>query len=245
LHALYDKVYRRDVLERAWELVRRNRGAPGIDWLTIQQVERYGVDRLLDQLAAALQDGSYRPLPARRVFLPKPGSVEQRPLSIPAVTDRIVPAAVKLVAEPIFEADMLGCSFGFRPRQSAHDGLQVLVDEAWRGRRWVVETDVASCFESIPHDRLVEAVQERISDRNLLKLLRVMLRAGVMERGVIRGSVTGTPQGEWCLPCSATSTCTGWTGPGRRAGWGCWWATPTMPWGCAGPGRRPSARWRR
>ena len=84
-HALYDKVYRRDVLERAWELVRRNRGAPGIDWLTIQQVERYGVDRLLDQLAAGLRDGSYRPLPARRVFIPKPGTAEQRPLSIPMV----------------------------------------------------------------------------------------------------------------------------------------------------------------
>ena len=194
-HALYDKVYRRDVLERAWELVRRNHGAPGIDRLTIQQVERYGVDRLLDQLAVALKEGSYRPLPARRVFIPKPGSVEQRPLSIPAVSDRIVQAAVKLVAEPIFEADMLACSFGFRPRRSAHDALQVLIDEAWRGRRWVVETDVASCFESIPHARLVQAVEERISDRDLLKLLRAMLRAGVMEQGVVRGSVTGTPQG--------------------------------------------------
>ena len=194
-HALHDKLYRRDVLERAWELVRRNRGAPGVDRLTIQQVERYGVDRLLDQLAAALKDGSYRPLPARRVFIPKSGSVEQRPLSIPAVADRIVQAAVKLVAEPIFEADMLACSFGFRPRRSAHDALQVLIDEAWRGRRWVVETDVASCFEAIPHDRLVQAVKERISDRNLLKLLGAMLRAGVMEQGVVRGSVSGTPQG--------------------------------------------------
>jgi RNA-directed DNA polymerase len=134
-HALYDKVYRRDVLERAWELVRRNRGAPGIDQVTIHQVEWYGVDRLLDRLAAALSDGSYRPLPARRVFIPKPGTAEQRPLSIPAVADRIVQAAVKLVAEPIFEADMLACSYGFRPRRSAHDALQVLIDEAWRGRR--------------------------------------------------------------------------------------------------------------
>jgi RNA-directed DNA polymerase len=147
-HALYDKVYRRDVLERAWELVRRNRGAPGIDQVTIHQVEWYGVDRLLDRLAAALSDGSYRPLPARRVFIPKPGTAEQRPLSIPAVADRIVQAAVKLVAEPIFEADMLACSYGFRPRRSAHDALQVLIDEAWRGRRWVVETDVAACFEA-------------------------------------------------------------------------------------------------
>jgi RNA-directed DNA polymerase len=194
-HALDDKVYRRDVLERAWGLVRGNRGAPGIDQVTIQQVERYGVDRLLDKLAASLKDGSWRPLPARGVFIPKPGSAEQRPLSIPAVGDRIVQAAAKLVLEPVFEADFLACSFGFRPRRSAHDALQVLIDEAWRGRHWVVETDVASCFESIPQDRLMQAVEERISDRNLLKLLRAMLRAGVMEQGVVRGSVTGAPQG--------------------------------------------------
>jgi RNA-directed DNA polymerase len=194
-HALYDKVYRRDVLERAWELVRRNRGAAGIDRLTIQQVELFGVDRLLDKLADTLKQGSWRPLPARRVWIPKPGSAEQRPLSIPAVGDRIVQAALKLVIEPIFEADMLPCSFGFRPKKTAHDALQVLIDEAWRGRRWVVETDVASCFESIPHDRLVAAVEERICDRQVLKLLRAMLRAGVMEAGVVKGGVTGTPQG--------------------------------------------------
>jgi RNA-directed DNA polymerase len=99
------------------------------------------------------------------VWIPKPGSAEQRPLSIPAVGDRIVQAALKLVIEPIFEADMLPCSFGFRPRKTAHDALQVLIDEAWQGRRWVVETDIASCFESIPHDRLVQAVEERIVDR--------------------------------------------------------------------------------
>jgi RNA-directed DNA polymerase len=132
-HALYDKVYRRDVLERAWELVRRNRGAAGIDRLTIQQVELIGVDRLLDKLAESLKQGSWRPLPARRVWIPKPGSAEQRPLSIPAVGDRIVQAALKLVIEPIFEADMLPCSFGFRPRKTARDALQVLIDAAWRG----------------------------------------------------------------------------------------------------------------
>jgi RNA-directed DNA polymerase len=154
--ALYGKVYRRDVLERAWEAVRRNRGAAGIDRLTIQQVEQYGIDRLLDTLAAALKDGRWRPLPARRVWIPKPGSPsEQRPLSIPAVGDRIVQTALKLVIEPIFEADMLPCSFGFRPRKVAHDALQVLLDEAWKGRRWVVETDIASCFEAMAHDRLL------------------------------------------------------------------------------------------
>jgi len=194
-HALYDKVYRRDVLERAWGQVRANRGAAGIDRITLVEVERYGVARLLDELAAELRAGSYRPLPARRVFIPKPGSGEQRPLSIPAVRDRIVQAALKTVIEPIFEADMLECSFGFRPRRSTHDALQVLVDEAWQGRRWVVESDIADCFEAIPHDRLMAAVEERIVDRHLLKLLRALLRAGVMEQGAVRHSVIGTPQG--------------------------------------------------
>jgi RNA-directed DNA polymerase len=194
-HALYDKVSRRDVLQRAWEQVRRNRGAPGIDQLTIAQVEQYGVDRLLDKLAGALEDGSYRPLAARRVLIPKPGSSEQRPLSIPTVADRVVQAAVKIVLEPIFEADMLDCSFGFRPRRAAHDGLQVVVDEAWKGRRWVVETDIADCFSAIPHSGLMSAVEERICDRRVLALLGAFLRAGVMEDGSVRRPVTGTPQG--------------------------------------------------
>jgi RNA-directed DNA polymerase len=195
-HALYDKVRRRDVLRRAWAMVRANNGAPGIDKVTLAAVEEYGIDRLLGELAAELEEGRYRPLPARRVYIPKPGvRDEQRPLSIPPVRDRIVQAAVKIVLEPVFEADMLDCSFGFRPKRSAHDALQVLIDECWRGRRWVVETDIASCFSAIPHDKLMQAVQERICDQPVLKLLRAMLRAGVMEDGQLRRPATGTPQG--------------------------------------------------
>jgi RNA-directed DNA polymerase len=194
-HALYDKVSRSDVLWRAWVAVRLNNGAPGIDKVTLGQVEEYGVARLLGELAAELREGRYRPLPARRVLIPKPGTTEQRPLSIPPVRDRIVQAAVKIVLEPVFEADFLPCSFGFRPRRSAHDALQVLIDECWRGRRWVVETDIASCFSAIPHEKLMQAVQERVCDQSVLKLLRVMLRAGVMEDGQLRRPVTGTPQG--------------------------------------------------
>ena len=201
-HALHDKVYRRDVLERAWELVRANRGAAGIDRQTIADVEEYGVAKLLDELAADLEDGSYRPLPARRVFIAKPGRPdEQRPLSIPPVRDRVVQAATKIVIEPIFEADMLECSFGFRPKRSAHDALQVLVDEAWEGRRWVAESDVSDCFGAIPHDGLMSAIEERIVDRRVLKLLRAMLRAGVMQDGAITRSATGTPQGGVISPC--------------------------------------------
>jgi group II intron reverse transcriptase/maturase len=202
-HALGDKVYRRDVLQRAWVQVRRNSGAAGIDRKTIADVEQYGVPRLLDELATDLKDGGWRPLPARRVFIPKPGSREQRPLSIPTVRDRVVQAAVKIVLEPIFEADMLNCSFGFRPRRAAHDALQVLIDESWRGRRWVVETDIANCFEAIPHQKLMQAVQERVCDQAVLRLLRVMLRAGVMAGGVVHRSVTGTPQGGVISPLLA------------------------------------------
>jgi len=201
-HALHDKVLRRDVLERAWELVRANHGAAGIDRQTIADVEEYGVAKLLDELAADLRDGSYRMLPARRVFIPKPGRPdEQRPLSIPAVRDRVVQAATKIVIEPIFEADMLECSFGFRPRRSAHDALQVIVDETWKGARWIAESDVADCFEAIPHSGLMAAIEERISDRHVLKLLRAMLRAGVMQDGAVRRSISGTPQGGVISPC--------------------------------------------
>jgi RNA-directed DNA polymerase len=194
-HALYDKVHRRDVLERAWALVRANKGAAGIDRQTIAEVEQYGIAKLLDELAADLREGRWRPLPARRVFIPKPGREELRPLSIPAVRDRVVQTAVKLVIEPVFEADFLPCSFGFRPKRSQHDALQVLIDESWRGRRWVLESDIANCFEAIPHSGLMSAIEERVCDRNLLKLLRAMLRAGVMQDGAVRRDVTGTPQG--------------------------------------------------
>ncbi len=148
-HALYDKVSRSDVLWRAWVMVRRNNGAPDIDKITLAAVEEYGITRLLDELAAELREGRYRPAPARRVYIPKPGAPagEQRPLSIPSVRDRIVQAAAKIVLEPVFEADFLQCSFGFRPRRSAHDALQVLIEESWQGRRWVVETDIASCLD--------------------------------------------------------------------------------------------------
>lgn len=195
-HALWDKIYRRDVLWRAWVAVFRNGGAPGVDKTTLAEIQEYGVTRLLDELAMELKDGSYRPLPARRVFIPKSGdTVEMRPLSIPSVRDRIVQAAVKIVLEPVFEADMLPCSFGFRPKRGAHDALQVLIDESWRGRRWVVETDIANCFSAIPQEKLMHAIEERVCDQSMLTLLRVILRAGVMEDGQVRRPVTGAPQG--------------------------------------------------
>jgi RNA-directed DNA polymerase len=194
-HALYDKVHRRDVLLRAWVQVWRNGGAPGIDQTTIADVEQYGVTRLLDELEAELREGKFKPLPARRVYIPKPGQDELRALSIPAIRDRVVQAATKIVLEPIFEADMLPCSFGFRPKRSAHDALQVVIDESFGGRRWIVESDIANCFTAIPHDGLMSALSERICDRKVLALLRAFLGAGVMKDGTVRRSVSGTPQG--------------------------------------------------
>jgi RNA-directed DNA polymerase len=129
------------------------------------------------------------------VLIPKPGTSEQRPLSIPSVRDRVVAAAVKIVLEPIFEAGFLSCSFGFRPKRSTHDALQVLIDESWQGKRWVVETDIANCFSAIPHEKLMQAIEERVSDQGVLKLLRAMLRAGVMQDGSVRREASGTPQG--------------------------------------------------
>jgi len=203
-HALWENVLRRDVLGRAWVAVRRNEGAPGVDRTTLADVEEYGVSRLLDESAADLWDGRYRPLPARRVFIPKltaPG--ESLRLSISAVRDRIVQAACKIVPEPIFEADYLPCSFGFRPKRSAHDAPQVLIDESWRGRRWVVETDIANGCEATPRDELMRAVQERVCKKSLWRLLRAILRAGVMQDGMVRRSVTGTPLGGVMSPLLA------------------------------------------
>ena len=139
-------------------------------------------------------------------------------------------AAVKIVLEPVFEAGFLPCSFGFRPGRSAHDALQALIDEAWQGRRWVAETDIANCFAAIPQDELMRAVEERISDQGVLKLLRAMLRAGVMEGGRVRREVTGLRKAARHPRCSATSTCTGWTGCGMRASTGCWCVTAMTWW---------------
>jgi RNA-directed DNA polymerase len=123
--------------------------------------------------------------------------------TVPAVRDRVVQCAVKIVIEPIFEAGFLPCSFGFRPKRSAHDALQVLIDQSWRGRRWAAETDIANCFEAIPHPALMSVIEERISDRHVLKLLRAMLRAGVMEDGAVHRDMTGTPQGGVISPLLA------------------------------------------
>jgi group II intron reverse transcriptase/maturase len=196
-HALYDKVHRKDVLWRAWGDVAKNGGAPGVDGVTIAQIEEQGVEAFLATLASELEDGTYRPLPVRLVTIPKSGGGE-RNLGVPAVRDRVAQAATKLVLEPIFEADFLDCSFGFRPGRSAHQALEVIREEVNRGRVWVVDADIASFFDSIRPDVLRSALEERISDRRVLGLLMGWLRSGVWTGTSLVHPETGTPQGGLC-----------------------------------------------
>jgi group II intron reverse transcriptase/maturase len=198
---LADKVWNPETLKKAWEKVRANKGKHGVDGVTVEEFEA-DLEANIKQLHEELKGKTYRPQPVRRVYIPKADG-RQRPLGIPTVRDRVVQQALRMVIEPIFEGKFLPCSFGFRPGRGAHDAIDQVAAYLQEGFQYVVDCDIVGYFDHIPHDRLIDAVAEEISDGTVLKFIRMFLESGIMEGGVWSETEEGTPQGGVISPLLA------------------------------------------
>ena len=198
-HALMDRIWRDDVLREAWRRVQRNRGSAGVDRETLAEIEQRGVETFLSELGAALRAGTYRPRLVLRRYIPKADG-RRRPLGIPTVRDRVAQMAATLVLSPIFEADFRSSSYGFRPKRSATHALETLRVRGARVGSHVLDADICDYFSSIDRTKLLTLVRQRVSDRRVLRLLRLWLAAGVMEDGQVHRTLAGTPQGGVITP---------------------------------------------
>ncbi len=200
-HALYDRIFRLDVLWRAWKEVRANKGSAGMDGITFEMIEEYGVEEYLLDIQEDLQNKQYRPKPVKRVYIPKPDR-KQKPLGIPTIRDRIVQQACKIVIEPIFEANFLDSSYGFRPKRDAKQATEKVKKELYKNW-YVVDADIQGYFDNINHEILLGLLKRRISDRRVIKLCRQWLQAGVIENGKYYPTEKGSPQGGVISPLLA------------------------------------------
>lgn len=200
-HALYDRIFRLDILWRAWKEVRENKGNAGIDGITFEMIEEYGVEEYLLDIQEDLQNKKYRPKPVKRVYIPKPDG-KQRPLGIPTIRDRIVQQACKIVIEPVFEANFLDSSYGFRPKRDAKQATEKVKKELYKNW-YVVDADIQGYFDNINHEILLGLLNRRISDRRVIKLCRQWLQAGVIENGKYYPTEKGSPQGGVISPLLA------------------------------------------
>jgi group II intron reverse transcriptase/maturase len=197
-----------DILEEAWTTVKRNKGVGGSDGVEIEDIIKSGETSYLQELQKVLTDThNYHPKPVKRVYIPKPGGGE-RPLGIPAVRDRIVQTAAKSLLEPIFEADFLDCSYGYRSGRTAHEALEEIRQTTNKGYKFALDADIKGYFDSINHDKLLGFVHQRISDRKILKLIRKWLKAGIISEDGLHENEEGTPQGGVTSPCSQISIST-------------------------------------
>lgn len=201
-HALYDKVYRDDVLIEAWKRVKANKGSSGVDGIRIEDIEEMGIEKYLKELKKELTEGKYIPSPVKRVMIPKPDGSE-RPLGIPTVRDRIVQMAAKIAIEPVFEADFRECSYGFRPKRSAKQALEVVRKACNNKGYYVVDADIEKFFDNVNQDKLMILIEQRISDRRILKLIRQWMRSGILYGNILTISELGTSQGSVISPLLA------------------------------------------